>query len=166
MDVKCTDMKIKVYSLTVILMFITILTGCSPYKTVSIDETKEFTKTIMDSNEKITNLEFRFKRPALYADINYKGDLEKGDFQYLINEFQTIIDIDFMQKIGDEYWNGSRPSGFKLRIHIGEDKKDGYDYIIYSKYNKTKVSNEEPDNIDGYETWYIFDRDDNKIKID
>lgn len=63
-----------------------------------------------------------------------------------------------MQEIGDKYWSGSRPSSFILRINIGKQNQNDINYIIFSKYNKSDVRDEEPDNIDGYETWYIEDK--------
>lgn len=163
------DMKNKIYSLIVILILISILGGCSIRKNVKTDEIKEFTKIIMESNEKILDLKFESLREFLIAELHYKDDLGKEDLHFLINEFKTLIDIEFMEKLGDEYWTGSRLSEFELRVYIGEDEKGGYgdyNYIISSDYNKTKVSNEEPDNIDGFETWYIFDREHNEIILD
>lgn len=153
-------------SISVILIFILTLAGCSISKKVRTHEIKEFTKSLLESNEKVISLKFNFRRPSLYADIVYKSDLEKEDFQYLIDEFKTLIDIDFMQKIGDKYWNGERPNSFILSIDIGKEDKNSYDYEIYSYYNKTKMSNEELENIDGYETWYIKDIDHNEIILD
>lgn len=69
-----------------------------------------------------------------------------------------LYNVEFMQKIGNEYWGGNRPSDFKLYIYV-DDKKEGnnYNYLITSRYNKTPIRNEEINNIDGYETWTIYD---------
>lgn len=156
----------KILYIIVILTIIITLVGCSISKRVETNKTKEFTKSLLESNEKVMNLKFTFRRPSLHADIVYESDLEKEDFKYLIDEFKTLIGIEFMQEVGDEYWNGERPTSFILRIDIEKEHKNSYDYKVYSNYNKTKVSNEESDNIDGYETWYIEDRDYNDIILD
>jgi hypothetical protein len=142
--------------LTVLLIF----TGCSVRKNVKIKEVKEFTKSVLESNDKIKKLDFYFVRPYLGSHLVSDGDLDKGDLQSIKEEFKSLIDIEFMQRIGDKYWGGSRPSRFNLYIYIDtmDNKKEGhYDYKISSEYNKTHIHDEEADNIDGYQTWFISD---------
>lgn len=150
------------FLISISLLIITVAYYSNSGRVTTV-ETKEFTKSLLESNPKVLKLKFYFRRPSLCADIVYNGDLEKEDFKCLINEFKTLIDIDFMQEIGNKYWNGSRPNSFVLRIDIGEDDKNSFDYEIYSNYNKTKVHDEEPNNIDGYETWYIEDKNSDEI---
>ena len=153
-----------------LIIFLLLFTGCSVRKNVRNKEVKEFTKSILESNEKVKDLSFYFLRPSLYSDLVYDGELEKEDFQKINDEFNKKIDIEFMQRIGDEYWGGSRPSEFNLYIHVDKNrsdkKKHTYDYKISSQYNKTFVHDEEPDNIDGYETWHISGGKDSGIIID
>ena len=151
-----------------LIIFLLLLTGCSVRKNVKIKEVKEFTQSILESNEKIRDLDFYFIRPYLGANLVYDGDLDKEELQSLIDEIKTLIDIDFMQGIGDKYWKGTRPHEFIVYVYIDnmDNKREGdYDYLISSRYNKTYIHNEEPDNIDGYETWHIEDRDYNEILI-
>lgn len=152
--------------LIIILAITIILSGCSIRKRVRTKEIKEFTKKLLESNDKIVSLKFEFIRPSLYADVLYEIDLEKEDFQHLKDSFKTLIDVDFMRKIGDKYWDGIRPSHFILKVNVEKEDKDNIEYEIHSNYNKTKVSNEDPDNIDGYETWYIEDEDGNRTILD
>ena len=65
-------------------------------------------------------------------------------------------------------WNGgkARPEGFNLYIYVDKKRESDYDYEISSKYNKTHVSDENPENIDGYETWRIFGKRDSGVLID
>ena len=151
--------KIKyIVSITMIFIIFSLLfTGCSRTKKVRDEEATAFKESILEKNEKIKELEFTFRRPSLIGDLVYNGDLEEEDFELLIDEFKTLIDIEFMQLIGDQYWVGSRPHDFVLYIYIDEIREEGYDYEIRSSYNKTFVHDEEPDNIDGYETWHISD---------
>ena len=153
-----------------IIISLIILTGCSVRKTVRDKEVKEFTKYILESNEKVKDLSFYFLRPYLAGDLVHDGDLEKEDFQNIIDEFDKKIDIEFMQRIGDRYWGGSRPNEFILYVHVDKNKSDKnkhfYDYEISSEYNKTFRSDEDPENIDGYQTWHIFDNEYRKIIID
>ncbi len=101
-------------------------------------------------------MKFYFQRPTLSAELVHEGDLGKEDFQFLIDEFKTLIDIEFMQRIGEEYWEGARPSEFNLYIFINVKKeRNDFNYIVNSRYNKTHVSDEDLDNIDGYKTWQI-----------
>ena len=164
-------LKKRKYNLVILIISCLLLfTGCSVRKNVRNKEVKEFTKSILESNERVKDLSFYFLRPSLYSDLVYDGDLEKEDFQSLIDEFNKKIDIEFMQRIGDKYWGGSRPSRFNLHVHVDKNrsdkKKHTYDYKISSQYNKTFVHDEEPDNIDGYETWHISGRKDSGIIID
>ena len=137
------------------------LIGCDISKNVNNKEVKEFTKSILESDDKIKELKFYFRRPSLWAELVYDGELDKEDVQLITDEFKTLINVKFMQKIGDEYWGGSRPSEFNLYIYVDEKKDEtDYDYQITSKYNKTHISDEDPENIDGYETWTISDKKD------
>ena len=132
---------------------------------MKIKEVKEFTGSILESNEKIKKLDFYFVRPYLGSHLIYDGDLDKDELKDLVDEFNTLIDIEFMQRIGDKYWGGSRPSEFNLYVYIDtmDNKREGdFDYKISSRYNKTHIYDEEPDNIDGYETWYIGGKDYNE----
>ena len=45
--------------------------------------------------------------------IEYKGKL-----QNIKDKFKSLIDIEFMQRIGDKYGGKARPSGFKLIISL------------------------------------------------
>ena len=137
------------------------LIGCDISKNVKNKEVKEFIKSILESDDKIKELKFYFRRPSLWAELVYDGELDKEDLQLITDEFKTLINVKFMQKIGDEYWGGSRPSEFNLYIYVDEKKDEtDYDYQITSKYNKTHISDEDPENIDGYETWTISDKKD------
>ncbi len=137
------------------------LIGCDISKNVKNKEVKEFTKSILESDKKIKELKFHFRRPSLWAELVYDCELDKEDLQLLIDEFKTLINVKFMQRIGDEYWGGSRPSEFNLYIYVDEKKDENdYEYQITSKYNKTHISDEDPENIDGYETWTISDKKD------
>ncbi|KAF5084258.1 hypothetical protein DSECCO2_81270 [anaerobic digester metagenome] len=148
----------KIFFLISILLLIIMVTYCSTPKQVKTVETIELTKLLLKSNHKVIELKFTFVRPSLYADIIYEGDLEEEDLKSLIREFKTLINVNFMKAIGNKYWSGSRPSSFILRINIGEETQNDTDYIIFSKYNKSNVRDEKPDNIDGYETWYIANK--------
>lgn len=132
-----------------------IFTGCSINKNVKTDETEEFTKSILESNEKVKELNFYFRRPSLHSDLIHDGDLDEEEFEDLIDEFKTLIDIEFMEKIGEKYWKGIRPSGFNIYIHI--DEINDYDYLLESHYRKYRNQPDGPDNIDGYQTYIIFD---------
>lgn len=137
------------------------LIGCDISKNVKNKEVKEFIKSILESDDKIKELKFYFRRPSLWAELVYDGELDKENLQLITDEFKTLINVKFMQRIGDEYWGGSRPSEFNLYIYVDEKKDENdYDYQITSKYNKTHISDEDPENIDGYETWTISDKKD------
>lgn len=153
-----------------IICCLLLFTGCSVRKNVRNKEVKEFTKSILESNKKVKDLSFYFIRPYLGGELVYDGDLDKQDFQNLIHEFDEKIDIEFMQRIGDKYWGGSRPSSFVLYIYVDNKRNDKnehtYDYLISSRYNKTHVHDENPENIDGYKTWKISDNKNRAIIID
>lgn len=86
----------------------------------------------------------------------YEGPLEKEKLISITEDFKALVDVEFMQKIGDNYWGGARPYGFELYIYSNKDKEgNDYDYLIDSRYNKTYIVDENPDNIDGYKTWTI-----------
>lgn len=159
------------YITCIVLIFCLLLfTGCSVRKTVRNKEVKEFTKSILESNEKIKDLNFEFIRPQLEAELVHDGDLDKEDFQKLIAEFDKKIDIEFMQRIGDKYWGGARPSRCVLYVYIDNKRNDKhghtYDYKISSRYNKTHIHDENPENIDGYKTWSIGDNKYRAVIID
>lgn len=145
-----------------IISCLLVFTGCSVRKNVKIKEVKDFTESTLESNEKIKSLDFYFIRPYLGANLVYDGDLEEGELKDLVDEFKTLIDIDFMQRIGDKYWGGSRPNEFVLYVYVDEIKDNKhehtYDYKIFSQYNKTFNSNEIPENIDGYKTWFGYNK--------
>lgn len=158
-----------IFSIIILVVIILlVITGCSVRKNVRIKEIKQFTESILESNEKIKSLDFYFVRPYLGSHLVYDGDLDESDLKYFVDEFKTLIDIEFMQKIGDKYWGGSRPSEFVLYLYKDtmDNKKEGdYDYEIISRYNKTHIHDEEPDNIDGYQTWHVAGKGYNEILI-
>ena len=155
------------YFFGVLLISLLLLSvGCSVTKNVKTKEVKEFTKIVLESNEKIKELNFYFLRPALYAELVHDGDLDKKELQNIKKEFKSLINIEFMQRIGDKYWGGARPSEFNLYIYIDNKRESGYDYKISSEYNKTHVSDENPENIDGYQTWRISGEKDSGEVID
>lgn len=151
-------MKYKRFIVGILLIsMLLLIAGCSVRKNVKIKEVKEFTESILESNEKIKELDFYFIKPDLYADLVYDGDLDEKEIQSLIEEFKTLIDIEFMDKIGEKYWKGLRPNGFGLYIYLDNIKDNNYDYLLESSYRKDLKLNDSPDNIDGYQTYTIFD---------
>ncbi|WP_313559669.1 hypothetical protein [Ruminiclostridium cellobioparum] len=61
-----------------------------------------------------------------------------------------------MEKIRDKYSKGSDPLDFGLYIHKNKIRDAGYKYLITSRYHKEPIVNDDPYNIDGYETWSIL----------
>lgn len=151
-------MKKKEYLLVsmIIIIVLFIFTGCSVTKIVKDEEVKEFTESILESNEKIKALKFYYRRPGLYADLAYDGELNEKDIQNLIDEFKTLIDVEFMEKMGNKYSKGAGPLHFGLYIHIDQIRDDSYKYLLTSRYHKEPIVNDDPDNVDGYETWSIL----------
>ena len=133
-----------------------ILVESNPNKRVRMKEVRQFTETVCRSYEHIKELKFYFQRPGLRAEMVYEGPLDKEKLICIMEDFKALVDVEFMQKIGDNYWGGARPSDFELYIYSNKDKEgNDYDYRICSQYNKTYRSDENPDNIDGYKTWTI-----------
>ena len=125
-------------------------------KRVRMKEVRQFTETMCRSDENIKGLKFYFQRPTLRAEMVYEDPLEKEKLISIMEDFKALVDVQFMQKIGDNYWGGARPYGFELYIYCDKDKEgNNYDYRIRSQYNKTYIVDENPDNIDGYKTWTI-----------
>lgn len=143
--------------ISLLLIFLIIFTGCSVRKTVKDEEIDEFIESILESNEKVKELKFYYRRPGLYADLAYDGVLDKEGVQGLIDEFKTLIDIEFMEKIRDEYSKQADPIHFGLYIYTDEIRDDGYEYFVTTRYHKEPVINDDPDNVDGYETWSILE---------
>ncbi|MBS6525415.1 MAG: hypothetical protein KH322_05300 [Peptoniphilaceae bacterium] len=148
----------KKFFLAGIILFavLLILVETNPNKRVRMKEVRQFTETMCRSDEHIKDLKFYFRRPTLRAEMVYEGPLEKEKLISITEDFKALVDVEFMQKIGDKYWGGARPSDFELYIYCDKDKEgNNYDYLIYSQYNKTYKVDENPDNIDGYKTWTI-----------
>lgn len=162
--------KRKYIFMILIISSLLLFTACSVRKNVKSKEVKVFTNSILESNKKVKDLSFYFLRPYLAGELIHEGDLDKEDFKKLIDEFDKKIDIEFMQRIGDKYWNGSRPNEFILYVYVDKKRSDKnkhtYDYKISSEYNKTYRSDENPENIDGYQTWHISNNEDREIIID
>ena len=150
-------MKKKLFLAAIILSAaLLILVETNPDKRVRIKEVRQFTETMCRSDEHIKELKFYFLRPALRAEMVYEGPLNQEKLISIMEDFKALVDVEFMQKIGDNYWGGARPSDFELYIYCDKDKEgNNYDYLIDSRYNKTYRSDENPDNIDGYKTWTI-----------
>lgn len=150
-------MKKKIFLAGIILSaLLLILVECNSDKRVCMKEVRQFTETVCRSDEHIKDLKFYFRRPTLRAEMVYEGPLEKEKLISITEDFKALVDVEFMQKIGDNYWGGARPYGFELYIYCDKDKEgNNYDYLIYSQYNKTYKVDENPDNIDGYKTWTI-----------
>lgn len=146
-----------------IIVALLIFTGCSASRKVRTNETEEFTKSILESNQKVKKLSFYFIRPSLNVDLAYDGDIGTGELEDLVNEFKTLIDIEFMDQIGEKYWKGLRPYGFNIYIHIDKIRKDNYDYLLESHYRKYSNQPDGPDNIDGYQTYSILDNTKNGL---
>ena len=140
------------------LLLILVESNPSRSKRVRMKEVRQFTETMSRSDEHIKDLKFYFQRPTLRAEMVYEGPLERERLISITEDFKALVDVQFMQKIGDKYWGGARPYGFELYIYSNKDKEgNNYDYLIYSRYNKTYKVGENPDNIDGYKTWSISD---------
>lgn len=138
------------------VLLILVESNPSRSKRVRMKEVRQFTETMCRSDEHIKDLKFYFQRPALRAEMVYEGPLDEEKLISIMKDFKALVDVEFMQKIGDKYWGGARPFGFELYIYCDKDKEgNDYDYLIYSQYNKTYRSDENPDNIDGYKTWTI-----------
>lgn len=138
------------------VLLILVESDPSRSKRVRMKEVRQFTETMCRSDEHIKDLKFYFQRPTLRAEMVYEGPLDKEKLISLMEDFKTLVDVEFMQKIGDNYWGGARPYGFALYIYCDKDKEgNNYDYLIDSRYNKTYIDDENPDNIDGYKTWTI-----------
>lgn len=152
-------MKKKIFLAGIILsalLLILVESNPSRSKRVRMKEVRQFTETMCRSDEHVKDLKFYFRRPTLRAEMVYEGPLEKEKLISITEDFKALVDVEFMQKIGDNYWGGARPSGFELYIYCDKDKEgNDYDYLIYSQYNKTYKVDENPDNIDGYKTWTI-----------
>ena len=58
-----------------LIIFLLLFTGWSVRKTVRLREVKEFSISILESNEKIKELDFYFIRPYLGANLVYDGEL-------------------------------------------------------------------------------------------
>lgn len=140
-------MKKKIFLAGIILSTILlILVECNPDKRVRMKEVRQFTETVCRSDEHIKDLKFYFRRPTLRAEMVYEGPLEKEKLISITEDFKALVNVEFMQKIGDNYWGGARPSGFELYIYCDKDKEgNDYDYLIYSQYNKTYKVDENPD---------------------
>lgn len=138
------------------VLLILVESDPSRSKRVRLKEVRQFTETMCRSDEHIKDLKFYFQRPTLRAEMVYEGPLDKEKLISIMEDFKALVDVEFMQKIGDNYWGGARPSDFVLYIYSNKDKEgNDYDYRIRSQYNKTYRSDENPDNIDGYKTWTI-----------
>ena len=138
------------------VLLILVESNPSRSKRVRMKEVRQFTETMSRSDEHIKDLKFYFQRPTLRAEMVYEGPLERERLISITEDFKALVDVEFMQKIGDNYWGGARPSGFELYIYCDKDKEgNNYDYLIDSQYNKTHIADENPDNIDGYKTWTI-----------
>ena len=150
-------MKKKIFLAAIILFAVLlILVESNPDKRVRMKEVRQFTETMCHSDEHIKDLKFYFLRPTLRAEMVYEGPLDEEKLISIMKDFKALVDVAFMQKIGDNYWGGARPSDFILYIYSDKEKEgNNYDYLIHSQYNKTYRSDENPDNIDGYKTWTI-----------
>lgn len=152
-------MKKKIFLVGIILsavLLILVESNPSRSKRVRMKEVRQFTETMCRSDENIKGLKFYFQRPTLRAEMVYEDPLEKEKLISIMEDFKALVDVQFMQKIGDKYWGGARPYGFELYIYCDKDKEgNNYDYRIRSQYNKTYIVDENPDNIDGYKTWTI-----------
>ena len=138
------------------VLLILVESNPSRSKRVRMKEVRQFTETMCRSDEHIKDLKFYFQRPALRAEMVYEGPLDEEKLISIMKDFKALVDVQFMQKIGDNYWGGARPYGFALYIYCDKDKEgNNYDYLIDSQYNKTHIADENPDNIDGYKTWTI-----------
>ncbi len=152
-------MKKRYFFISILLIIcLFILTGCARPKKVKLAEVKKFTKSLYKFDENVKDLSFYYDRRTLYAKLYYTDLLNDEKLKSLENEFKKLINIDLMKKVGDKYGKGTRLDEFFLNIYIGYDKNialNDYDYKILSRYNKTPIVDENPDNIDGYKTWHI-----------
>ena len=116
-----------------LIVFLLLFTGCSVRKNVRNKEVKDFTESILESNKKVKDLSFYFIRPYLGGELVYDGDLDKEDCQNLIDEFNKMVDIEFMQRIGDKYWKGIRPDELNFELVNNLNKESHIGRIIWLK---------------------------------
>lgn len=154
-------MKLKKYTNSIIiLLFISfVLVGCSRNKIVVIREFEEYKKrTLLE--DCINEIRTTFRRPALTIDFIVDENFNKEDLKNVIEDLKPVINDASMDKVANMYWvKGSKVATAYVNFYTDKiDKKDlrkNLKYSLYTNYLKKHNVGEIPENIDGYNTWYV-----------
>lgn len=162
--------KIIVFAISILLLigisvrlYYSSFTGQNVETIVRSREVREFTKDMLNSNEKIKSLNFYYFTGYFSADLIYQGDLNRDDMELLIEGFKSFINTESMIKIQNKYWDNSSLPGVEIYIYIDKirDKRD-YDYIIRNDH-ELAATIDKSEHADPYRKWTIWDKAENKL---
>ena len=135
------------------------ITACSITKNVESDEFNLFREE-MSSNKKIDEIQIKFLRPSLYINFVTSENFEINDVKKVIDKLKPFINTNHMDEIASKYWvKDTKVSTVYISFYNGKidknDKRKNLVYSIYTNYYKTHVVDDDPLNIDAYNTWFI-----------
>lgn len=154
-----------------ILIIILSLVGCSTTKTVKTKQFEDFKKEISSSvlKEKIKNFNVYFTRPELSIYFEVDKSFNDNDLLQVVNHLKPVINVEHMTEIAQKYWeNNSKISTININFYNGKiDNNDLTQNLLYNintRYYKSSDTSLQPDNVDGYKTWYITIKQEDKNK--
>lgn len=140
-----------------LIVFMLLLSGCSPSRTVKDEAIKDFNKELKQSFEEIKKIKTYIIRPSLNWDI-YVSDTENMDdiFYYVVDYLKTsnIVEDELRDKYTGVY--------FISRITITVTKKKTrrtYQGYYYKRGTTIYADNESANVVDNFTTWYRWDDD-------
>lgn len=148
-----------------IRVYYSTFTGQNVKTIVRTKEVKEFTKKLVDSNDKVKKLNFYYLTGYFSGDLICGSDLNKEDMKLLVTQLKTFINTENMKRIQNKYWDNSELPRVEIYIYIDDIKsKKDYDYIMRNDH-ELLATIEKPEDIDLYSKWTIWDKDDYKVLI-
>ena len=145
--------------LVTLMIGLIFMTACSIEKNVKSEEFHLFREE-MSSNKKIDEIQIKFLRPSLYINFVTSENFEINDVKRVIDKLKPFINTNHMDEIASKYWvKDTKVHNVCISFYNGKiDKNDtrkNLVYSIYTNYYKTHVVDDNPLNVDAYNTWFI-----------
>ncbi len=148
--------------LIILLLVLIVLIAYNTSNTVRTKEVTAFKKVLLNEVEYIIDVHFYFRRPSLNCNLTLSKEPSKEELKQIIEYFKNFCTLETINKIADDYWKSNIIREVCVRIEIGPQKNNKFDYILTSRYYKDSYGNEE----DYYQTWIVEDSNFEKVNLE
>lgn len=94
------------------------------------------------------------------VDFVTDENFDKKDLANVMGKLKPLINVKHMKKITEKYWiKDSQIYSVNVSFYMGDKDRDNVTinrkYYLYTLYRKKQNGYDIPENIDGFQTWFI-----------